>query len=449
MIILKCLILSLIGLVLLISCGTEPTSIYTLNTSVNGEGQIGYSVGDSEEITISNGMEQFDEGESITLTALPDAGWVFSNWGGEDTSTQNPIRFTMDGDISYVGYFDSPFETLEIAKWWSDYSSAYTVTYDMGFPFLNDFENKWLIENGLYIDYEIVTATYNSIPSRVDYLKSLKAENFGYFGHGHEHIDHDKISYEEAYNSFKNNYDSIKSYGIQPISYAYPYGAGRRDSTRIALKESGFLSGRLNQEDFEGYGPFIMEYAESSPKDWFGLPALRMEDIEFQGCDYCINSPHELLPYIYENINRKSWLITTYHAIGFDGNTDDRPIGWGFYKRENFFQEMNTVKSLMENKKLWLASMNDVTLYTYLRNNTTFEIMYENNSTFKLVFKSTVDKNQINTDITLKMFINQNMGYNSMIIENSYNKIFESDTLSDTLIVNLNPHDGPYKISFE
>ena len=46
----KCLFPTIIGLCILISCGTEPTVIYTLNTSVNGEGEIGYSVGDMERL---------------------------------------------------------------------------------------------------------------------------------------------------------------------------------------------------------------------------------------------------------------------------------------------------------------------------------------------------------------------------------------------------------------
>ena len=111
---LKSIFLSSIGLGVLISCGTEPTPIYTLNTSVNGEGQIGYSVGNMEKITISSGEEQFDEGESITLTALSDSGWVFSSWDGKVTSTSNPIIFTMDGDKSFISNFDRKDYPLNI-----------------------------------------------------------------------------------------------------------------------------------------------------------------------------------------------------------------------------------------------------------------------------------------------------------------------------------------------
>jgi hypothetical protein len=76
-----------------VSCGTETTPTYQLTTSVNGEGQIGYSVGDEEKITISSGKEYFDKGEYITLTAFSDSGWVFSSWSDEVSTTSNPISF--------------------------------------------------------------------------------------------------------------------------------------------------------------------------------------------------------------------------------------------------------------------------------------------------------------------------------------------------------------------
>ena len=94
----KFLFPTIIGLCTLISCGTESTPVYTLKTSINGEGEIGYSVGDMEKITISSGEEQFNKGESITLTAFPDSGWLFTAWGGQVTSQSNPTRLIMDGN---------------------------------------------------------------------------------------------------------------------------------------------------------------------------------------------------------------------------------------------------------------------------------------------------------------------------------------------------------------
>ena len=99
---------TLIGLIFLIGCGTEPTPIYTLNTSVNGEGQIGYSVGDVEKITISSGEEQFDKGESISLTALPDSGWLFSNWGGDASGNELTTLITVNGEKYVTASFSRP-----------------------------------------------------------------------------------------------------------------------------------------------------------------------------------------------------------------------------------------------------------------------------------------------------------------------------------------------------
>ena len=88
----------IIGLCILNSCGTEPSPVYILNTSVNGEGQIGYSVGDMEKISISSGEEQFDKEESVTLTAIPDFGWIFSSWQGDASGNDLTTTITIDDE---------------------------------------------------------------------------------------------------------------------------------------------------------------------------------------------------------------------------------------------------------------------------------------------------------------------------------------------------------------
>ena len=87
---------------LLINCGTEPTPIYTLSTSVVGEGQINPSSG------------EFDSGETVTLAASPDSGWVFSRWEGDLSSTQNPTSISMDSDKNVVGVFERKSYPLNI-----------------------------------------------------------------------------------------------------------------------------------------------------------------------------------------------------------------------------------------------------------------------------------------------------------------------------------------------
>lgn len=81
-----CLLLALSFSFLIISCSTESTPVYTLSTSVNGEGII----------TPSGG--EYDEGEAVTLTADPAENWLFNNWSGDGSGSSSTVTITMDGD---------------------------------------------------------------------------------------------------------------------------------------------------------------------------------------------------------------------------------------------------------------------------------------------------------------------------------------------------------------
>lgn len=62
------------------------TQMYTLNTSVIGNG------------SISPGAGLFDEGSNITITANPAEGWEFDHWSGDETGSANPVRTSMSQD---------------------------------------------------------------------------------------------------------------------------------------------------------------------------------------------------------------------------------------------------------------------------------------------------------------------------------------------------------------
>lgn len=87
---------------LLISCGTEPTPIYTLSTSVVGEGTI----------TPSGG--EFEEGEVVKISGIPGEQWVLSSWSGDVTGSANTISITMDSDKNVVGTFSERLFPLNI-----------------------------------------------------------------------------------------------------------------------------------------------------------------------------------------------------------------------------------------------------------------------------------------------------------------------------------------------
>ncbi|MDB4291228.1 hypothetical protein N9922_03335 [Cyclobacteriaceae bacterium] len=59
----------------------------------------------SEGGTVTPESGSFGENESVELLATPDSTYVFVNWTGSSTSTDNPLSVTMDSDKSYTANF--------------------------------------------------------------------------------------------------------------------------------------------------------------------------------------------------------------------------------------------------------------------------------------------------------------------------------------------------------
>jgi len=67
---------------------------YALSTSVaSGEGTIDPATG------------SFDEGSTVTVTAVPASGWLFDRWEGGESGNENPISFTMNDAMALEAYF--------------------------------------------------------------------------------------------------------------------------------------------------------------------------------------------------------------------------------------------------------------------------------------------------------------------------------------------------------
>ena len=125
--------------------------------------------------------------------------------------------------------------------------TRYKPFADSGWP-LNDNDaaaRRFALENNIRFDYEIITANYLGFQVLRDFIQQiLLPQGFGYFGHGHTHINHDELPYNEAYQSFRQCYHIMQELGLKPVSYAYPGGYGHEPETRQALEAAGFLSGR-------------------------------------------------------------------------------------------------------------------------------------------------------------------------------------------------------------
>jgi uncharacterized protein (TIGR02145 family)/uncharacterized repeat protein (TIGR02543 family) len=50
----------------------------------------------------------YASGETVRVTATPGTGYVFKNWTGASTTSENPLTITMDGNKTLVAVFDKP-----------------------------------------------------------------------------------------------------------------------------------------------------------------------------------------------------------------------------------------------------------------------------------------------------------------------------------------------------
>jgi len=263
-------------------------------------------------------------------------------WGCE---FKNPLETNENARDSTVASF--------IQKWYDGHTAAVSITNDNGTPSMETEKEvqDFLLSENIRVDYELVTENYLQDSAALNFLLQIVKNGFGYFGHGHKHINHDALSYDESYNSFKTCYETMKQFGLKPVAYAYPGGWGYHLRTRTALAEAGFLCGR-KFEQLDHKNPFIVPDTLSEPKDWFALPTLVMQSYRYDACYACINNTSELIPYLNECLEKTAWLILTYHSIGFYD-------GYGFYEIEDFKTDMLAVKA----RDFWNVSMNRAVLY--------------------------------------------------------------------------------------
>jgi hypothetical protein len=77
---------------------------YYLTINIVGEG----SVSRNPDTT------WFTPGASVQITAYPDSGWMFSNWVGGVSGTNNPETVIMNGDVIVTALFETQYVTLTV-----------------------------------------------------------------------------------------------------------------------------------------------------------------------------------------------------------------------------------------------------------------------------------------------------------------------------------------------
>jgi len=75
--------------------GASAANQYTLNVEVFGSGSV----------TLDPSGGVYNEGEVVTLAAIPNSGYIFDRWEGDLTGATNPETITMDTDKTVRAYF--------------------------------------------------------------------------------------------------------------------------------------------------------------------------------------------------------------------------------------------------------------------------------------------------------------------------------------------------------
>ena len=122
---------------------------------------------------------------------------------------------------------------VRLAKWKDGHRAAISVTYDNG-DLLSDGQRAVqdaILALGVRVDFELVTDDISD--AKLERMRWLEAHGLGFFGHGARHVNHDRLSPEEARRSARSCFDTMQALGLKPVAFAYPTGhASRREHAR-------------------------------------------------------------------------------------------------------------------------------------------------------------------------------------------------------------------------
>jgi endoglucanase len=96
------------------AAGDDNPLIVTMNsakniTAVFSEIPVTYTLvvaAENGSVTVDPDKEEYEEGTTVTLTAVPDEGYYFMGWSGDASGDENPLEITMDDDMNITAQFD-------------------------------------------------------------------------------------------------------------------------------------------------------------------------------------------------------------------------------------------------------------------------------------------------------------------------------------------------------
>lgn len=137
---------------------------------------IGNSTGGSTDYTVAGHLY----GSSFSINAIAQLGYVFSVWSGDSSSTENPLTFTISGDVNLTPVFGPDLSDLD-----GDGLSAYSEVFTYGTSDATKDSNSDGIEDGDAVlagldpstDYSAVINYVKSVPSDFDLYDSTSIQD--------------------------------------------------------------------------------------------------------------------------------------------------------------------------------------------------------------------------------------------------------------------------------
>lgn len=297
---------------------------------------------------------------------------------------------------------------IKVAKWYNNAEATVSITVDMPYgrdPRIGKIKDM-CIEKNIRMDYELVTAAVDT-EERMAIVQQMKNEfpkqGIHLFGHGHHHIKHVELSFEDAYAEFKKCYDLMIEWGLSPKAYAYPGGKGGNPSTQLANKLAGFISARNTTVDQNII--YICKNDESTPQNWYNLPSI----IAGAGHPAKIENHSEMKPILNNTLNYKAWLIICYHAIGMKD-------GYAYYPKDEFIEDLRQIKS----SNFWSGNYDDVTCYIKERNSFSYDIkvitLDNNEIGYEMKFISYLNSDIYDFPLTLNISIKDGLDLREMLV---------------------------------
>ena len=290
--------------------------------------------------------------------------WLLSLCGlllagcGLDNPADPDYGLTPLGSFRYAVQEDEqPLFELEVLKWPQGHRAAVSITYDAPFGTNpgHHLATDAVLARGLTMDIEMVTAIFQeskNLHLLEDIQNQLVPRGIHFFGHGHRHINHDSLSYEENLVDFGRCFDLMTEWGLRPRAYAYPGSAGYLPQTQQANHDAGFLCARGMSVKPAEYS--ICPGDTTEPANWYYLPSVVLSQGE--SVNY-VNSYEELEPILADALKRQAWVILMHHAIGI-------PEGWGYFPLDDFERELD----YLAGHDFWSGNMDMTALYIKERN---------------------------------------------------------------------------------